>query len=186
MGITIHYSGQLKEAKLLPSLVEELEDIAKIYDWKTHTFFTEYESDLFKTEDDNNDYGIVLNAPECEPIIFIFDYAGCLYVPWLKAHFTDKMYTHNISTKTQNAGVEVHIRIIELLRHFNNKYINNLNVIDEGDYWQTSDKKILEEKFNFLGDKIKMLTDFISNGERIDGESLENFIQRIAISIHKL
>jgi hypothetical protein len=38
MGVSIYYSGQLKDAALLPMLVEELADIAKILGW-TYTIF---------------------------------------------------------------------------------------------------------------------------------------------------
>jgi hypothetical protein len=185
MGITIHYSGQLKAAKLLPTLIEELEDIAKIYNWSTHSFNTKYENDVFKTEDNNEDYGMVIKVPECEPIVFIFDHAGYLYSPWLKQYFTERMYTHNISTKTQFAGADIHTKIIGLLKYLDKKYLDNLTVIDEGEYWQTGNKKLLDEKIDFLKDKINTLTDFINNGEMLDGESLEDFITRIAKGIHK-
>ena len=34
MGLSIHFSGRLRKAEYLPTLVEEVEDIAKVYGWK--------------------------------------------------------------------------------------------------------------------------------------------------------
>jgi hypothetical protein len=180
MGVSIHYSGQLKSASLLPALTEELEDIAKILEWNYNTFLKSYPNNNFLESDNNKDYGIVVSPPGCEPVVLVFDYAGHIYTPWLKPHFDDKYYTHNISTKTQFAGTEVHIQVIELLRHFDKKYLTNFKLIDEGSYWETKDKAFLASKINFINDKIKSLSEGLTNTAMLDGESLVDFVKRIA------
>ena len=64
MGVSIHYSGQLKEAAMLPLLVEEVEDIAKILNWTFKSFLTQYPNDVFELTNSGKDYGIVVSPPE--------------------------------------------------------------------------------------------------------------------------
>jgi hypothetical protein len=180
MGLSIHYSGQLKDAALLPLLVEEVEDIAKILDWTYTIFLRQYPNNKFETITSDNDYGIMVSPPECEPVVFVFDYEGHLYSPWLKQYFTERFYIYNISTKTQFAGAETHIKVIELMRYFDKKYFKNFAMTDEGEYWETGDRKIVEEKISFLGDKINQLTKGLKNTKMKEGETMEDFIKRIA------
>jgi hypothetical protein len=180
MGVSIHYSGQLKEAAQLPLLIEEVEDIAKILEWKYTTFLRAYPNNEFEAIPSDNDYGIMVSPPECEPVVFIFDYEGHLYSPWLKQYFTDRFYIYNISTKTQFAGADIHIKVIELMKHLNRKYLCNFTMLDEADYWETGNRKTVEEKISFLGDKINQLTVGLKNTKMKDGETMEDFIRRIA------
>jgi hypothetical protein len=180
MGVSIHYSGKLKEASFLPLLVEELEDIAKILGWTYTIFLREYPNNQFETTTSDNDYGIMVSPQECEPVVFVFDHEGYIYAPWLKQFFTEPFPIYNISTKTQFAGADTHIKVIELMRHFNKKYLCNFTMIDETDYWETGDKAMVEEKISFLGNKINALASGLENTKMKDGESLEDFIKRIA------
>lgn len=73
MGITIHYSGRLKEAEILPALIEEVKDIAQANHWKYHIFETLIAADKFGAEKyDNNIYGILFSPPESEPVWLTF------------------------------------------------------------------------------------------------------------------
>jgi hypothetical protein len=180
MGVSIHYSGQLKDATLLPLLVEEVEDIAKILDWTYTIFLREYPNNNFESVTSDNDYGIMVSPHGCEPVVFVFDSKGHIYAPWLKQFFTEPFPIYNISTKTQFAGVETHIKVIELMRYFNKKYFKNFAMTDEGEYWETGDRTIVEEKISFLGDKINQLTNSLKNTKMKEGETMEDFIKRIA------
>jgi len=44
--------------------------------------------------------------------------------------------------------------VIKLLKYIQKKYVDNLEVIDEGDYWQTKDAILLKGKFDFLTEKM--------------------------------
>ena len=180
MGVSIHYSGQLKNAALLSSLVEEVEDIAKILDWTYTIFLREYPNNQFEAKASDNDYGIMVSPPECEPVVFVFDHKGHIYAPWLKQFFTEPFPIYNISTKTQFAGADTHIKVIELMRHFNKKYLTHFTMIDETDYWETGNKAMVEEKISFLGSKINAFAKGLENTKINEGESLEDFIKRIA------
>jgi hypothetical protein len=122
----------------------------------------------------------MVSPAECEPVILVFDHEGYIYAPWLKQFSTKRFYIYNISTKTQFAGVDTHIKVIELMRHFNKKYLSNFTMIDETDYWETGDKAMVEEKVSFLGSKINAFASGLENTKMKEGESLENFIRRIA------
>ncbi len=180
MGVSIHYSGQLKNPSLLPTLVEEVIDICKIFNWPYHCFYNKYPNDRFESADNGNDYGLLFTPKNCEIVSLVFDAAGFIYAPWLKQFFTDKSFAYLIHTKTQFAGAEVHTQVIELLDYLNKKYFQCFELIDEGEYWEKRDKNLLKGKINFLGDKINMLADGLENTERMDNENWEDFIKRIA------
>ena len=74
------------------------------------------------------------------------------------------------STKTQYAPPDAHISIIKLLRFLKSRYIPDLKVFDEGEYWDTGDKEKLIERMNFLRDKINMVADALME---VDVEFIE-------------
>lgn len=57
-------------------------------------------------------------------------------------------------TKTQSARIETHIWIVYLLRYLKNHYLPDLQVTDEGAYWDRNDPELLAEKRRFLQGKI--------------------------------
>jgi len=78
--------------------------------------------------------GIVLYPSEdCEPVRLEFD--RDLYV---------QEYT-----KTQFAGVDMHLKVVELLRVLK-PFFRALRVQDEGEYWETGDVRILTEHMDTI------------------------------------
>ena len=67
-----------------------------------------------------------------------------------------------LSVKTQFAPAEVHIAVVNLLRFLKKRYIPNLEVHDEGGYWETSDKEKLIEKMKFLDEKMDLVAKTLS------------------------
>ena len=51
-------------------------------------------------------------------------------------------------TKTQRGGPDTHIAIIKLFKYLEKKYFVEMTVSDEGNYWETSDKEVLQERFD--------------------------------------
>ena len=49
MGLTIYYRGRLRKAEDLPTLVEEIQDIANVYGWKYHIYNTHFPNNAFGT-----------------------------------------------------------------------------------------------------------------------------------------
>ena len=58
--------------------------------------------------------------------------------------------------------------------------------MDEGEYWESSDKERLVYLHNFLKEKIEMVANIIENGNEIkDMEDAENLIEKLEKLISK-
>ena len=145
--LTIHYSGFVKENKK-KELINELTDISKEINWE------------YTIIDDKKFFGIIINVHKnCEPLTILTDNDNKLVSLIALRNDTagdERLY---ISVKTNFANTDTHISIIKLLKYIKKKYIPNLQVLDEGDYWQTEDKELLQEKFDFLLRKLDEITD---------------------------
>jgi hypothetical protein len=174
MGLSIHYSGYIKKYSLTTRLMEETADICNSLSWKYHLI------------DDNKFKGIIFSPPECEPVCLCFkkNRRMCSPLTWqfrasLKKNGLDPELIYTTSTKTQFAGIDIHIAIIKLLRYLSEKYFSEFTLIDEGNYWKTDDKEVLKKQFdryNFLMDAV---SDVLSNMKFIPGEKPESLVDRI-------
>ena len=100
--------------------------------------------------------GIVISPENCEPICLTFLKDGRLCAPFYPPIEIDG-FPH-VFTKTQYAGIEVHLDFLKLLKALNRKYFSELKVDDEGEYWETEDEEHLSKRFgndNFLMDKLE-------------------------------
>lgn len=179
MGITIHYKGRFKKHASLPAMIEEVKDIATVYNWPYFIYDTDFPSNDFgKKEFDNNIYGIHFTPPESEPIWLSFFSNGRMsniINKKLYANSTSAMeqrYLYMLFTKTQFAGAEIHKLIIHILKYIGKKYFAHFKVIDEGEYWETGDEKLLEENFRYL---TQMINDFATALETFPREKNESF-----------
>ncbi|MDO8951185.1 MAG: hypothetical protein Q7U86_01100, partial [Draconibacterium sp.] len=77
------------------------------------------------------------------------------------------------------APIENHIAVIKLLKYIQKKYISNLDVYDEGEYWQTGDEKILKRKIDFLNGAINQLADVLNSIEFDKDSNPESIIDKI-------
>jgi hypothetical protein len=75
------------------------------------------------------------------------------------------------ATKTQFTDVETHIWIIGLLRYLKKTALSDLNVTDEGEYWETENAATLTEKREFLKGMIDQLAEGLSNTQLSDLKS---------------
>ncbi len=153
MGDTIHYKGKLNSAENIDPFCEEMEDIAKSMGWK-HTLI-----DKFDNNDKTPVKGIIIRPHEkSESLQLITDKHGNLrnvFAFEFAAADSDLTFLNFI--KTQFAPVEIHIAVIKLLKYIQQKYISNLDVYDEGEYWQTENATLLQNKFDLLNAKIAMV-----------------------------
>jgi hypothetical protein len=87
--------------------------------------------------------------------------------------------------KTQFAPIHTHVVIIKLLRHLKTKYIHNLEVSDEGGYWDSGDMEQLVSYRNSILRAMKMLEgglekSSMKSGEKISTEKeLADYIARV-------
>ena len=177
MGITIHFQGKLKSTQLINSFKEELIDISEIMNWECQAFDEDWSkpatAKLSKKKDEFEIVGhlplkgVQINIhPDSEPMSLYFDADGVLTDPIVMVLINEgkisKENSYN-SIKTQFAPPDVHISIIKLLKYLKKRYIPNLRVIDEGEYWESEDKDKLIEKMDFLKGKMDMVEGILSS-----------------------
>ncbi len=166
MGLTIHYNGKFNAKASLAGMIEEVKDIAEIYNWRYTIYESRFPAGSFDNDsfpkgmDSHNEniYGIAFSPPECEPVLLTFLSNGRMSGPdHLKffGHSKDEVerkYLYMLSIKTQFAGSDIHKLIVHLLKYISKKYFKEFNVIDEGRYWETGDEQLLEETFKRYND----------------------------------
>lgn len=176
MGITIHAKGKIDCLDDIHQLTDEVKGIAEVHGWKYVTIDDAFEvdPDAVMVRPDAGESvvidgtlglkGIVLSfGSKAESMAILFDRNGVL-TDMLQQLFRsdhneqDECFT---SCKTQFAGMDTHILIIELLDVLKNRYITDLTVIDEGGYWESRDSRMLADKFavieHYLGEAKKII-----------------------------
>jgi len=86
-----------------------------------------------------------------------------------------------VSTKTNFSTIDNHIAIVKLIKYIKNKYIPNLSVTDEGDYYETGNKELLEQKWNFLLKKFDEFAGLLENNLAVEDKKLspENLLKKL-------
>lgn len=194
MGLSIHYSGKFNltlGGTSLSEMIEEVKDIAEIYNWAYTVFEKEFPSQSF-VEDyfDDKIYGISFTPPNCETVDLCFLSNGRMSsLPNLKffgnsTDETHKQYLYMLSVKTQFSGSNIHKILIHLLKYLNKKYFQEFKVIDEGQYWETGDEKILEDNFKRYNELMDLVGSALENISIKSTETFEEYFERILKIIH--
>src|SRR3569833_1993231 len=120
LGVTIHYSGQLRSPDNLQALTAFAEELAKDLQWG----FERIQSGTAVYP-----VGFVAYPHEdCEPLRFEFG-QDMKVRSWVK---------------TQFAGPDVHVAVIRFIRQIRT-LIGRLGVRDEGEYWETESEEKLRD-----------------------------------------
>ncbi|MFO7601948.1 MAG: hypothetical protein R6X27_19380 [Candidatus Desulfacyla sp.] len=134
--------------------------------------------------------GIQLKPPgESEALSFFFDSKGYLLSPMdviLVQEGALALYDAWVSVKTQFLSAEMHVMIIGLLKYIKEHHLPNLEVKDEGAYWETGDYQTLEDKMRLIQGKIDYLSRELSSGYLGDmaGLSADEIAARIERLFH--
>ncbi|MCJ7552659.1 MAG: hypothetical protein MUO34_02135 [Ignavibacteriaceae bacterium] len=186
MGLTIHYNGKFSENAFLTEMIEEVKDIAEIYNWKYTIFEMEFPS---SDSDQNNQngklYGIMFFPPESEPVSlsFLSNRRMCslvnLKVWGNSSDEKAKEYLYLLSTKTQFAGISIHKMIIHILRHISKKYLKDFSLYDEGKYWETGDEQLLQQIFSRYEAAFDIFEGALDNNPKSENESFEEYFERL-------
>ncbi len=191
MELSIHYCGSFNPSSSLKGLSEEVKDIAEIYKWKYHVYIDEFPPNTIgKTEYSQDVYGICFTPPNSETVSLSFLSNGRMSSTAHLKFFgnsenkDDALYLYMLSTKTQYVGIEIHKLIIHLLKYISRKYLLDFKVIDEGEYWETGDEKLLEETFKKYTDLIDGFQSSLENNPMESGESFEEYFARILKQLH--
>lgn len=180
MGVTIHYKGKLNAVELTEPFLEEARDIAESMDWP-YTLINR------KNEDITPVRGLFIRPhPKSEFLTFSVDDKGCLRNTLMLEHLDNgDSYTWYNHIKTQFAPLEVHVAVIKLLRYLKQKYIGDLEVLDEGMYWQTNDISILHEKIKILNEAMDQLEGILKSIPKEPGDDAESIADKIERIIKK-
>jgi len=183
MGLSIHYSGTIKNISLVYDLIIEIADICNAFDWKYHVIEKPNEFDL---------HGIIFSPPACEPLMFTFLPNGrmCSFINLQHRDIYDgaefkKSLIYTSSTKTQFAGADAHIALIKLIRYLSEKYFKKFKLIDEGMYWETNDESISRKQFARYEIAMDMMEDGLKSMKSITGESAKSLAERIEEELKK-
>ena len=181
MGITIHYKGKLNSSDLIDDFCEEMEDISKSMKWKFNSF--DYDE-----KDKTPVKGLFISPhPKAELLQFMIDKNGYLRNALMLEHFQhDDDITFLNQIKSQFAPIDIHIAVIKLLKYIQQKYVTNLVVYDDGDYWQTEDTALLQEKMNFLSEKIDLFEVALNSIPFELNENEESIIDKIEEVFRKM
>ena len=160
MGVSIHYRGRLDDIKKISQLRDELADIAAVMGWP----YDSLDEDWSVPPDAKLDGGRITGNlslkgismkphPDSESLSLYFDSGGNLHSPMgvvLMLEGKLKPEKNWISIKTQFAPLEIHVRVTGLLKYLKKKYISNLEVVDEGEYWETGNLETLKERISSI------------------------------------
>jgi len=186
MGLSIHYSGSFKNDSSLEAMIEEVKDIAEVYEWKYTIHNTHFPENTFgKLDYDGELYGISFTPPNSETISLTFLSNGKLCREANLLFYSDTLnekdnaYLYMLSTKTQFAGSTIHKIIIHLFKHLSHKYFQDFKLIDEGAYWETGDEMVLENKFKIYTALLDSFSDSVSKYPKHKTESFTQYFERI-------
>lgn len=186
MGLSFHYNGRIADKKLLPKLIDDLEDIAKLHKWKYEILDALFPEDEEQINDYNqNVYGICFTPPECETVFVSFLSNGRMSSPmlldfWGKAeNAPEKDYLYMLSVKTQYAGAEIHKLLMGIFHFLNKQYLADFELYDEGDYWETGDDTLLYKNFKQNAFLINSFKSALQSLPIQEAESPEDYIFRI-------
>ncbi|MCI0513003.1 hypothetical protein L0128_07330 [candidate division KSB1 bacterium] len=200
MGISIHYRGTIKDPSMIPPLQEELADICQSMKWN-YQLWNEDWNLPFDASIKSTERGIEVKGhvplkginihfdPKDESLALLFNPQRQLtsFVQEILRHdgTLPKDYTW-ISVKTQFGSVNSHIAVIKLLRYLQQSYITDLEVHDEGQYWETNDKERLLELRGFLFNRMAELEKALSDLKLEDNLSTDELIAKIETAIKRI
>jgi len=192
MGLSFHYSGRIANPEFLPELIEEIEDIAKVFNWKYFVFERQFPDNTVGNPNYNQHlYGICFTPTNCETIDICFLSNGRMSSAehlqfWGKTNEQpERDYLYMLSVKTQYAGSDVHLFVIQLFRYLNVKYLADFKLSDDGRYWETNDESVLKKNFVRYTELIEGFASAIQNQPIEMDENMENYFIRLIRQIHE-
>ncbi len=193
MGLSINYSGRLKDANLLMNLIEEVRDVAKVYDWKFHIYDTVFPDNKFSNETVfDKIFGINFTPTNCETISLTFLSNGVMVCPSRVLFFADskkkeeRNYIYTTSVKTQYAGIKTHQFIILFFKYLDNKYFDDFELSDESGYWETNDEEKMMKQFQIYDTLIDNFALAIETLPAKENENMIVYLERLMENVNRL
>jgi hypothetical protein len=184
MGVTIAFKGKLKSPELAENIIEDVEDICRTNNW-WYRIIDEKQTTSVPPSlayDKDNETGEVKRIniegelglkgisfqmhQESETIELFFDTEGVLRPIFSMIFKGDSRIKYPwVFVKTQFAGAETHIKIINLLLYLRKKYFKKLEINDDGGYYPKRDEKTLHQLLSIINNAIATLSDVFENSE---------------------
>lgn len=177
MGLTIHYSGKLRNPASISSLITEAVDISESMQWP-------YE--IIHRLPDVPVEGVLIAPEGSEPLWLTFHVEGFMCNPVLYSYVKEvegkgipAEAEQWLFTKTQYAGVEAHMALIRLLRYLSQQYFERFELHDESQYWETNDEDLCRKRFGEYDRLTGMVGDALDSMEFDPNATQETVIQMI-------
>jgi len=145
-GVTIHFKGEAKSAEDLPKILAAATSYAKSHGWTV--------------EDASADEGELVRPDGAKVGLYEGKITGVVLQPhnmsepvWLQFG-DDLVFADHV--KTQFAGAETHVAIIEMFDALK-PLLKSLTIEDEGEYFTTRDREVLENHFAQVRESLRQL-----------------------------
>lgn len=176
MGIMIQYRGRIDNISDVSRLSNEIEEFAGILGWEIRRWEENWhlpnsaaldkKSDMLELTGHVPIRGVsLIPHPDCEPLFLTFKSNGLLASSMLMVMTADSEIDSDdfwLSTKTQYASAEIHAALIRLLKFVKSKYVSNLEVQDDGQFWDNEKMDKLRERFIIFGKAFDSIPDTLN------------------------
>jgi hypothetical protein len=166
MGVTIHYKGSLKSPDLVQSLIDDLEDICRSANWSYQILEPDETS-----EGDHQDMPILRGISfkpheESESLQFLFNQNGewRTFMNIVMGEKLPRGVKNWAFVKTQFAGPDTHVAIINLLLYLRKKYFKKLDINDDGGYYPKKNIEELKQRMGVINNAIATINDVFEHG----------------------
>jgi hypothetical protein len=187
MGVSIHYRGALADLSRVEDFEDRVIDLVLAIGGNVRLWRSADERDRSRMV-----RGLIVDlAPGQEPTSLLLSPEGWL-IHLIEVQDAEKGVLPEppwCSVKTQFGPIEGHVALVELLAALKAEFIPDLEVSDEGGYWERRDLNELRQKTAFVGQAIDALADALAN-DRLSPEAAEDpnilatRIERLARNIH--
>jgi hypothetical protein len=189
MGISIHYRGRLEDMSRIEDFEDRVIDLAlalggNVRLWRSanNGTPTRMVRGLFVDLAPGQETTSLLVSPEGW-LINLMEIADAE-----KGKLTEPSWCW---VKTQFGPLEGHVALVELLSALKSEFLPNLEVSDEGGYWERRDLAELRQKMQFLERAIDTLADAFANDHLSaeaaeDPEILATRVERLAKKVHAI
>ncbi len=190
MGLSIHYSGEFNRGESLSSMIEEVKNVAEVYNWDYFIFDEVFVEDALGKEDYSDEiYGIHFTPPGCETVSLAFlsngKMSSAINLKLFGSNPKEQKYLYMLSVKTQYAGIEIHKLVIHLFKYLSKKYFANFKLSDEGQYWETGNEQILKDTFVRYTNLMDSFQSSLEIFPKEQGESFEDYFSRLLKRLQK-
>jgi hypothetical protein len=178
MGVTIYFRGKLNDLRELGGFVDEMEEFAEPLGWWSQRCNGDWSRpntamvSLGKGRVNMTGHlplrGIsILPHENSEALWLTFNAGGYLADPatFAVGEGGKKGGKTWLSIKTQFAPPPVHAAVVKLLRYVKKRYISDLEVHDDGGYWETGDMDDLERRIDSINRALDVLEAALSSDE---------------------